>query len=427
MSDTVPTQLPFEPSTTWQNYVWQLCSALEIEVVELAPDSWRLILNEQLAERWNMSDVIGKFGEIALADDSATNESLDLGSEFVRRMLTTLEDERRVLHLCPVDQPQRVTELSQAILGAFDVDNGRKHLAGCTIEDRPLLRLTYVDNGHLVPLHFLPDNTPVDGDTVAAIHLDNVIPHKRQREWGTIDDLAYRWIESSKRVSERPGFLSSSMVWCKYATGKVTISVGEQSVSIPFEGWTAMLADKSLRPPPYKCPDTGIESYKLAVDDDGHLTAAEAISVCYDSGRRLLHSHLKTCPDTQLTAQHEFFEVCAATAEPVHHSAITECSVCQQSVRISQLYHQTCPTCRNLKPLRKVNPTIARILGEYPKLDSWKKWRFAEGKTLCVLVGSNLFQRILLVMDRENLSILRTAKGNRFSRTWTDVEQIDVV
>jgi hypothetical protein len=431
LSETVPSQPsfepPFEPSTSWQNFIWQLCTALEIDAEELAPGSWRLVLNEQLAVRWEVSDLVGEFRGIGQGNEATSAQSLDADGELVQRMLTALEDERRVLHLCPVEQPSRVTEVSEAILSAYEVENGRKHLAGCTIDDRPLLRLTFFDNSELTCLHFLPDSKPVDGHLVAGLHLDDVVPHECQREWGTIDDVAFRWIESAKREAGRAGFLSASMVWCKYAIGKVTISVDGQSVEVPFAGWTSLLGSRSLRPPPYKCPETGIESYQLSVDDEGHLTATEAISVCFDTGRRLLLSHMKTCPDTQLTAQHDFFEICAATAEQVHHSAIALCSICQQGVRISQLYHQTCPTCRNLKVLRKVDPTIARILGEYPRLDRWKKWRFAEGKTLCVLVGSNLFHRILLVMDRENLDILRTAKSTRFSRTWTDVEQIDIV
>jgi len=95
-------------------------------------------------------------------------------------------------------------------------------------------------------------------------------------------------------------------------------------------------------------------------------------------------------------------------------------------VRINQLYHQTCPTCRSLKTIRSSDPTLARIFGEHPQFDHWKKWRFSDGDSCCVLVGTRLFQRILLVMDREDLKILRAAKGSRFSRTWTDfdVDQI---
>lgn len=408
----------------WKTFVWQICSALEIDVEERNADTWELNLPDELADRWEATQCIGRFASNGAPVEPAA-ESLEADGKLFRQALKSLEDQRRVLHLSPVDQAVRVTEISDKILSAYEIDNGQKRLAGCTIEDRPILRLTYLNDGELDDLHYLADGRPVDDDLANQLKLDQVLPHERQREWGTIDDVVYRWIESARSQIDKPGFLTASMVWCKYALGKVEMSVDSAdggSVQVAFEGWTTLLADGTLMAPPYVCPDSGIESYHLGTDDEGHVTAVEALARCADTGRCLLATRMTTCPDTSITALDQFFEQCAATGERVHHSAMSDCSICRQNVRINQLYHQTCPTCRSLKSVRKVDPAIARILGEYPQLDRWKKWRLSEGKSCCVLVGSKLFQRVLLVMDREDLEVLRAARGSLFSRTWTDVE-----
>lgn len=421
MSPPAPSHPPLNPSTDWKLFVAQICAALEIDVVEQNADTWGLALPEELADRWDFVPQVGRFSANGTSVEPVT-ESLDPDGDLFRLALKTLEEQRRVIHLSPVEQAVRVTDISDKILSAYEVDNGQKRLAGCTIEDRPILRVSYLDNDSLLHLHFLADGRPVDDELADHLKLDHVLPHERQREWGTIDDVVYRWIESARSQIDRDDFLSASMVWCKYAIGKVELSVEESSVQVGFEGWSTLLADGTLVAPPYTCPDTGIDSYHLGVDDEGHLTGVEALARCADTGQCLLTTRMTTCPDTKITALDQFFEACAVTGERVHHSAISDCSVCRQDVRINQLYHQMCPTCRGLKTVRKVDPTIARILGEYPQLDRWKKWRLSEGNKCCVLVGSRLFQRVLLVMDREDLQIKRAARGSRFGRTWTDVE-----
>lgn len=422
MSDTAA-QPPLEPSTPWQSYVWQICSALEIDVAAASNHTWELTLPEELAERWNAATLVGRFrdGQSA-APDASGEDSLEPDGQLFQRALTALEEERRVLHLSPVEQAVRVTSISDKVLAAYTVDGGQKRLAGCTIEDRPVLRMTYWNEGQLDHFHYLADGARVDEELETGLHLDQVLPHERQREWGTIDEFVYRWIENARQEIGREGFLSAGLVWCKYAIGKVELSVGTAAVQVPFEGWSTLIADGVLTAPPYVCPETGVRSYHLAADDEGYLTAREALARCEDTGRCLLATRMTTCPDTKITALDQFFEPCAATGERVHHSAISTCSVCRQNVRINQLYHQTCPTCRSLKPIRKVDPVMARLLGEYPQLDRWKKWKLAESQSCYVLMGTKWVQRILLVIRRDDLQIQRAAKGSRFSRSWDDVD-----
>jgi hypothetical protein len=66
---------------------------------------------------------------------------------------------------------------------------------------------------------------------------------------------------------------------------------------------------------------------------------------------------------------------------------------------------------------------MARILGEYPKLDRWKFWRLAESQSVYVMIAASLVKQMLLVVDKQTLEVLRAASGGRFSRRWTDADE----
>ena len=48
-----------------------------------------------------------------------------------------------VVHTRPEGQPIRVGQISARLFSAYRVDAGGVHLAGCTLEDHPLVRVTY--------------------------------------------------------------------------------------------------------------------------------------------------------------------------------------------------------------------------------------------------------------------------------------------
>jgi hypothetical protein len=68
---------------------------------------------------------------------------------------------------------------------------------------------------------------------------------------------------------------------------------------------------------------------------------------------------------------------------------------------------------------------MARLLGEYPKLDRWSRWRLAETATSYVLKAGSLTKRLLIVVDKHNLEVLRLAKGSPFSRKWAEAPDVD--
>lgn len=65
------------------------------------------------------------------------------------------------------------------------------------------------------------------------------------------------------------------------------------------------------------------------------------------------------------------------------------------------------------------------MLGEYPKLDNWPRWKLAETTAAYVVVASSLTKRLLIVVDKHDLGVLRLAKGSQFTNKWTEASEVD--
>ena len=63
----------------------------------------------------------------------------------------------RLMHAAAARQPLSVHELAEHLFAQYKVDGGHMHLAGCSLEDRPFLRLSYLrmhrENGGSQLLH----------------------------------------------------------------------------------------------------------------------------------------------------------------------------------------------------------------------------------------------------------------------------------
>ena len=87
--------------------------------------------------------------------------------------------------------------------------------------------------------------------------------------------------------------LVATLVWSKYASGKLIASLADQTLEHSFAGWADLLA-----PMPFVCPQTGTATFHLAGTDDHRLAAAERIAACEISGRRVLDTELVACTHT---------------------------------------------------------------------------------------------------------------------------------
>jgi hypothetical protein len=73
---------------------------------------------------------------------------------------------------------------------------------------------------------------------------------------------------------------------------------------------------------------------------------------------------------------------------------------------------------------------MARVLGEYPQLDRWRRWLMSETADVYILNATGLAKRLLLVVDKESLEVRRAARRGRFASNWielTDSESADLL
>lgn len=331
---------------------------------------------------------------------------------------------RAALHVAPSRQAVQVHEISPFLLNAFEVEGGAVHLGGCTLEDRPLLMLLAICGGAQAKVaHFFfdRDGTVLDDQRIDTLGMREVTP-LAQPPPGWSAEAAEQWIRQSKSAVEAAApdaCWLPIIVWCKYAEGKVVATIGESSVNIVFADWASRFAQGTAKPLGYTCPQTGVESHRIAATDEGLVTAAEAIGICQETGRRVLISDLGRCEASDRLVLKSLLLVCPASGRRVAESSLVACEMCRQQVDPGCLQNGRCLACRSLRSVRKADPRMAQVLGEYPKLDQWGQWRIAETRQVFILTAASFVRRLLIVMDKESMEMLHLAVGSRLSSRWS--------
>ena len=338
-----------------------------------------------------------------------------------------------VVHAVPAGQPTSVHELSGRLFGAYTVQGGRVRLGGCTLDDQPLMRFTYRIRSHrpngdtrLAHVYVSADGQRVADELLGRLQVDRLAPYPGKPPRVSAEQLQ-RCLEAGVRHApavaegEEAEPLVVAVVWCKYFRCKLLFEIGDARAELPFEGWAQLLVDGAIDPPPFRCAATGRVSYRVAATDDGRVSVAEAIVPCEESGRRVLVTDLETCEATGRRVAPEWLRSCPVTGARVARSAMVACNMCRQEVSPRAIAGGRCQACRNLRPVNRDDPRMARVLGEYPKLDRWTRWRMVETHTAYILVATSLLRRLLVVLDRESLDVLQLSEGSRIGRRWPDV------
>ncbi|MBI2477797.1 MAG: hypothetical protein HYV60_03860 [Planctomycetia bacterium] len=368
------------------------------------------------------------------AIDQASLVTLD--SPLLRSLIDELKATQIVGRAAPADQPESVRDVSQRLFDAYTVDGGSVHLAGCTLEDRAILRVSYVDRSDAssktprLNHYFLTLSGQLLGTSlVERLGLKHLVPLTRPirmadeqyERWRHIAETTVRGLEQTVESD----FLLTTVVWCKYAEGKLAFVIGDATTSIAFSGWAHLFVDGSEKPPVLACQSYPQGSPHLAATDDGKIVPFEAVVTCSESGKRVVAGELETCQATGSKALPEFFVSCPASGARVLRKALVACATCQQMVSPTSCDAKQCSACRSLTKVRKSDPRMARLLDEYPKLDRLPWWKIAETTAAYVLVASSLAKRLLIVIDKDNLKVLRLAKGSQFSSKWTEATEVD--
>lgn len=331
-----------------------------------------------------------------------------------------MDPETPVVHLAPADQPASVYQIAEGLLSAYTVDGGKVHLAGCQLEDRPFVRLTFRQGETTEEVFLDADGRPAADPLLDVLGVRLAVRLERAPAEAGVRGLAERGAEAA---AQRFGWLHPRVpeevaaVWCKHVEGKLRFTIGPYTADLPFAGWA-----RTLAPPPYVCPHTGSPTFHLAATDDGRILDAAAVGRCEVTGRRLEADALVACSWTGKRAAPDLIERCSLSGQPVLCSEMATCETCRQRTSPAVVQGGLCSACRGLRPVSKADPRMARVLTEHPRLDRWRAWQLSETETVYVLVARGLLRKLLAVVDKESLDIKLLATGSRLTRHWRPVE-----
>ena len=356
--------------------------------------------------------------------DSTLTVDLEAESpdELLRWVFDRLADEDRLPRYVPAGEPQTVHEITHRLFSAYEVDGGSLHLGGCHIENVPFLRVTEPADagGDPIVVHRFFDarGELVDEALVGQLHLTDVQPPADQillrdrSEWTPIIDSLGGDQTTSKAIA---------LVLAKRASGRLELTIGEESLSIPFEGWMRTLAAS-----PAVCPQTGAESFQLTALSDGRIAAKREVVTCDESGQAILKQDAVHCSVTGKTVGKEHAEKCPVSGEPTLAEGFVVCRRCGQRVSQVVVTKTGCQGCDRVAPANEDDSIVNAIVAAAPKLAD-KKLKVAETDAVWIATTGSLLTRLIVVVDKATKQISHAAKRRRFSSEWRELSPAEHV
>jgi hypothetical protein len=266
---------------------------------------------------------------------------------------------RVVREAAPHDEPHSIHEIAGALLRPYQVREGHVALAGCTLEERPTLRLDFANGEGTAAKrrvggeegvrteYFGPDGGACEGaalERLGLLRVESVESRLRRSDEASID----RWI-AAVDPSDRTSLVDVWVLWNTWAAGKILVQFDAgESTTIPFAGWARDFALGRQVPPPLRCEESGCESYQVVRLEDGTITVAEALSRCGKTGREVLRDRLVRCEVSGLQIAPEEAERCAVSGRTADRSFLEACACCGRMVVPGVLQGGMCDACRVL-------------------------------------------------------------------------------
>jgi hypothetical protein len=360
---------------------------------------------------------------IALTPD-ADGQPWDWTGRLGAWLTARLQAKGPALPTRPRDGALAVADVAQRLFGAYRVEGGGVHLAGCQLTDHPFLRLTYAPQNGLPVRHVFvaPDGSPVDRSLIEALGLDRLaaIAQRPPR----IDEPALHALQAAgRKLAAELNFgpreaepIVAAIAWVRHAEGRLQFTIGSATAQLPFSGWASL-----LQPRPFQSRTSAASSFHVAATDDGRIEPADQIQACQESGRRVLRQELATCSVTGRRLLEEYTALCPVTGLPTARDAFSSCDHCLQMVSRAALAEGRCTACRHLAAVRKDDPRLIWVFGEHRGLESWGHWRLAETAEVYVAEAASWSKRLLLVVDKDTLDVERLATAWRWASHWADV------
>ncbi len=371
-------------------------------------------------------DTDGEFAEPSQGhgDSIPADQTITPRSPQVEWLIDRLHLLGAAVHSAPTRQPASAGEIAERLLPTYRVDGGRIRLSGCSLEDRAFFRIFARSPAGTRPQRFVEwtidaDGRRVDDQVAAPLGLDEIGPvqgRPSEVAASALADLSHLAEQGATAACGPLETIAATLVWCKWASGRLRIEFPQACAEIRFSDWAA-----TLEAPAFVCPETGRKTHHIGVTDDGRIAAGEEIATCQETSRRTLRRELSQCSASGLLALAELLATCPITERPVLKRLLATCGVCGEQVSPAAIRDGQCLACRSLAVALPSDPRIARVLGEFPALDGWRKWRISETANRYVLVGSSLLKRLLVVLDRMTLEPRRVATGGRLNRAWTTI------
>ena len=347
--------------------------------------------------------------------------------------LASLSDQTNpvVFEATPAGDVQHVRDLSPSILGAYQVRQGHVELAGCTLEPRPFLRLTFPASqpDRLHHRWFGGDGQPLEAELTRRLGLTQLQPAAARLRDGD-GAMIQQWIEAALAACQAAGqselieagrLLAATVAWCRWASGKVAISfTSGQRVEIPFEGWAIEFRTNRLLPLPYCCAESGLASHHLCALDDGTVTVVEALGRCEESGVETLAARLGTCEVTGRRVLKERMVCCPISGKPMLPREAARCQWCDRRVAPDQLQDGRCGDCRHGAPIAvpRDDRLLQQLVTQQPALARYTRWRGWRNEQVAVLIGARWGGEVVVICDAPSGRIRRQAHRGRLLRRW---------
>ena len=92
----------------------------------------------------SLRDKLNCAESLTLNFEAGEAEVVTTDTAIVGKLVTELKAEQSIGRAVPECQPESVRDVSQRLFEQYSIENGSVHLSGCTLEDRAILRVTYV-------------------------------------------------------------------------------------------------------------------------------------------------------------------------------------------------------------------------------------------------------------------------------------------
>ncbi|QEG43855.1 hypothetical protein [Roseimaritima ulvae] len=326
----------------------------------------------------------------------------------------------------PLGDPQQVRELSPSILGCYHVTAGHSELSGCTLEPRPLLRITWdAEGGQVQHRWYGGDGQPLAAELIERLGLKELEPCE-ERLRANDAPMVRRWIAAalqtdSGAVGAAPDWLAATVVWCRWASGAVAFRFGNGAEGRSnFAGWAIDFVQGYQRPEKYRCSASGEESFEVLALDDGTVTVPQAVGRCEQSGTSTLLSNLKTCEVSGRQVLADRLAQCPISGLWALPDQLECCVLCGRAVAPGRIESQVCSDCRGGRDIDPDDSLLAGLLaadGSFARYGHWRGWR---DEAVAVLIGRRwLGGQLAILYDRQQARVRQVARSGRFSQRWT--------